>query len=59
MESTELLEEIFLLRYIVLLLILYCVYLNIRLKKHIRASDLWQGQFFALKNTFLKLTKTK
>ena len=59
METTKLLEEIFLLRYIIFLLFMYCVYLNLRLRKQNKASDLWQHQFYALKNTFLKLTKTK
>ena len=58
MNTTELIKEIELLRYVVILLSLLCLKLYLSLKKHSKESDLWQHQFYALKNTFLKLTKT-
>ena len=59
MEAQKLIEEIELLRHVVILLSLLCLKLYLSLKKHSKESDLWQHQFYALKNTFLKLTKTK
>ena len=59
MNTTELIKEIELLRYVVFLLSLLCLKLYLSLKKHSKESDLWQHQFYALKNTFLKQTKTK
>lgn len=59
MDRVDLIEEIFILRYLTGILLLICVILYSKLKDSIRESDILTHQFYALKNKFQEFIKEK